>query len=104
MVQEPWAELGEAISAIRAQLQQAMEEGAGEALRFRTGPVELELSVTVRKEGEAGAKVFVVPWSGEARAQAGTEAVNRVKFTMQPIDPATGRDARISGDALQRPS
>ncbi|WP_338775908.1 trypco2 family protein [Streptomyces sp. DG1A-41] len=63
MVSEPWAELSEAVGAIRAQLQQAMEEGAGNALAFRAGPVELEFSVEVRKEAGATAKVFVLPWS-----------------------------------------
>ena len=68
MSQEPWAELGETVSAIRAQLQQALEEGKDEPLRFRTGPVELEFSVEVRKEGEAKARILVLPWSAEARA------------------------------------
>ncbi|MGW2564145.1 trypco2 family protein [Streptomyces sp. NPDC001514] len=103
MPQEPWAELGETVGAIRAQLQQAMDEGAGQTLKFRTGPVELEFSIAVRKEGEAKTKVFVLPWSAEARGTASTDTVHRIKFTLQPLDEA-GADARIHGQAPQRPS
>lgn len=74
MSQEPWAELGETVSAIRTQLQQALEEGRNEPLRFRTGPVELEFSIEVRKEGEAKTRILVLPWSAEARA--GVESSN----------------------------
>ncbi|MCD7440991.1 hypothetical protein K4B79_22540 [Streptomyces lincolnensis] len=102
MGQELWAELGETVSAIRAQLQQAMDEGVGHALQFRTGPVELEFSVEVRKEGEAKAKVFVLPWSAEARAAVSADAVHRIKLTLQPVD-ATGADARIHDQVPQRP-
>ena len=101
MVSEPWAELGEAVGAIRDQLQQAMEEGAGKALAFRAGPVELEFSVEVRKEAGATTKVFVLPWSAQARGTAGSGMVQRIKLTLQPIDDA-GADARIHAQAVQR--
>ncbi|WP_344626593.1 trypco2 family protein [Kitasatospora arboriphila] len=102
-VAEAWAELGETVSAIRSQLQQAMDESVGESLRFRAGPVELEFTVEVRKEGEAKAKVFVLPWSAEARAAVSADAIHRIKFTMQPVDGA-GADALISSEEDQRPS
>jgi len=101
--QEPWAELGEAVSAIRDQLQQAIDEGDGKSLKFRTGPVELEFSIEVRKEGEAKARVLVLPWSAEARGTASAHAVHRLKLTLQPID-GTGADAHISDQSQQRPS
>lgn len=100
---EVWAELGETVSAIRSQLQQAMDEGADKALQFRSGPVELEFTVAVRKEGEAKAKVFVLPWSAETRVALSADAVHRIKFTMQPVD-GVGTDALISSDGEQRPS
>jgi hypothetical protein len=102
MSQEPWAELGETVSAIRAQLQQALDEGAEQSLKFRTGPVELEFSIEVRKEGEAKAKVFVLPWAAEARGAASSAATNRIKLTLQPID-ATGADAHVASGTPQRP-
>jgi hypothetical protein len=102
MSQEPWAELGEAVSAIRAQLQQALEEGRGEPLRFRSGPVELEFSIEVRKEGEARARILVLPWSAEARAGASAGRVHRIRLTLQPVD-GTGGDLLIAGTGAERP-
>lgn len=100
---EPWAELGEAVSAIRAQLQEAMDDGIGKTLQFRTGPVELEFTVEVRKEGEAKTKVFVLPWSAEARGAVSSDAVHRIKLTLQPVDD-TGTDALISSEEEERPA
>lgn len=103
MPHEPWAELGDAVSAIRAQLQQAVNEGASEGLKFRTGPVELEFSVEVRKDTEAKTRVFVVPWSGEARAARESGTVQRIKLTLHPVD-GTGADATIHDTEPQRPA
>ncbi|MEU6237978.1 trypco2 family protein [Kitasatospora sp. NPDC047058] len=104
MPNEPWAELGETVSAIRTQLQQAMEEGDNRSLRFRSGPLELEFSVAVRKEGEAKARIFVLPWaSAEARGAVGSDAFQRIKLTLEPIDK-TGTSARISKRVHRRPA
>jgi hypothetical protein len=100
--QEPWAELGETVSAIRAQLQQALEEGGDDSLKFRTGPVELEFSIEVRKDGEAKARILVLPWSAEARAAASSDRLHRIKLTLQPVDESGG-DALIAGTAAERP-
>ncbi|PWG14239.1 hypothetical protein DF268_06720 [Streptomyces sp. V2] len=102
MVQEPWAELGETISAIRSALLSALEEGEGEAVRFTAGPVELEFGVEVRKDAGARAKVFVLPWTVEANGSAGVAQTHRVKLTLQPVD-GRGEDLRISGDSDRRP-
>ncbi|WP_438484458.1 trypco2 family protein [Streptomyces sp. S186] len=102
MSREPWAELGETISAIRAELQGAMEAGAQDSLRFRTGPVELEFTVEVKKDGGAKAKVFVLPWSVEAHAAGSVGRTHRVKLTLQPVDGGDN-DLTISADSPQRP-
>jgi hypothetical protein len=101
--QEPWAELGDAVGAIRAQLQQALDEGDSKGLKFRCGPVELEFSVEVRKDAEARTRVFVVPWSGEARGGFTTDRVQRIKVTLQPVD-GEGGDAVIHGRQSGRPA
>ncbi|WP_330340523.1 trypco2 family protein [Streptomyces sp. NBC_00557] len=102
MAQEPWAELEETISAVRSALQGALEEGRGESVRFTTGPVELEFSVEVRKEGGAKAKVFVLPWTVEANGSVGLAQTHRIKLTLQPVD-GHGDDLRIAGDSDRRP-
>lgn len=102
MSQEPWAELGETISAIRAQLRQALEEGGDQSVKFRAGPLELEFSIEVHKDGEAKARILVLPWSAEARAGGGSDRLHRIKLTLQPVDDAGG-DALIAGTAAERP-
>ncbi|MFE4703517.1 trypco2 family protein [Streptomyces sp. NPDC056738] len=104
MSQEPWAGLSEAISAIRAELEQAMADGHGQAIQFRTGPVELEFAVDVKKDGQAGAKVSVLPWSASVEAKAGYAAgsTSRLKITLQPVDDH-GQDQKIGAHTPQRP-
>ncbi|MCF2533982.1 trypco2 family protein [Yinghuangia soli] len=102
MSNESWADLGDAISAIRQELQRAMDEGAGKPLRFRTGPVELEFTVEVTRDAAVGAKVRVLPWSVEAKGGIAAAQTNRIKVTLQPVD-ATGKDAEVSALSPQRP-
>lgn len=102
MPNDPWVGLAESITAVRAELQQAMAEGDGKDIQFAAGPVELEFSVDVRRDGEARAKVMVLPWSAEAKAGYAAGTVNRLKVTLQPINKQ-GRDAKISADSAERP-
>lgn len=48
--------LATAIAELRAELQRAMLEGAGEPLRFELDTVDLELQVTMSARGSADAK------------------------------------------------
>ncbi|MEV6018224.1 MULTISPECIES: trypco2 family protein [unclassified Streptomyces] len=104
MSQEPWVGLSEAISAIRAELDLAMTGGRGQRIQFRTGPVELEFAVDVKKDGQAGAKVSVLPWSASVEAKAGYAAgtTSRLKITLQPVD-GQGQDQKIGAHTPQRP-
>jgi hypothetical protein len=102
-VEEPWVNLAQAVKAIRSELQEALLEGEGEQIHFRAGPIELEFSIDVKKDASGGAKVFVVPWSAEARGSWSTDRVHRMTVTLQPVD-AEGRDADISDRAARRPS
>ncbi|MFG3101658.1 trypco2 family protein [Streptomyces sp. NPDC048182] len=104
MPQEPWAGLSEAISAIRAELEAAVADGAGHAIQFRTGAVEMEFAVDVRKDGQAGAKVSILPWSASAEAKAGYAAgtTSRLKITLQPVDQQ-GADQKIGSESRERP-
>ncbi len=77
MPQEPWAGLSEAISAVRAELEQAMTDGQGHAIQFRTGPVEMEFAVDIKKDAQAGAKVSVLPGVPAPRPRPGTRPAPR---------------------------
>jgi len=93
--ERPGLELADAIAAVRAELKQAREEGGEEGLRFRLGPVELELGVEVAKSVEAkgGVKVWVV--SVEGGGARTSTATHRVKLQLFPTD-AEGKDIDIS--------
>ena len=78
-----------------------MYGGEGDA-QFRTGPVEIEFAVDVKKDGEARAKVLVLPFGAEAKASRSKGTTSRVKLTLQPVD-ADGADLRIADDSGERP-
>jgi Trypsin-co-occurring domain 2 len=61
-------ELAEVIGELRPELQEAINAGEGEQLRFELGPVELEPTVAVEKGGGGGVKVrfWVLELGGSA--------------------------------------
>jgi hypothetical protein len=103
MAQEPWVGLAEAVAAIRGELQQAMDAGEGEKLKFRTGPMEMEFAVEVKRQVEGRLKVLVLPWTAEVKGAHGTARTHRVKVTLQPVDE-NGEDALISAFIDEEPA
>ena len=95
--------LPEAIRSLRAQLSEAMREGAGEALRFRVGPVELEFEVQMTREAgvEGGVKFWVVSVGAKGSMSAAT--THRLKISLQPQTPE-GEDAMVAEEVAQRPT
>jgi Trypsin-co-occurring domain 2 len=95
--------LPEAIRGLRAELSEAMKEGASEELRFKVGPVELEFVVEVSREAGAtgGVKFWVV--SLEAKGTAGRTATHRVKLALTPIT-TRGKDLEVRGRVARRPA
>ena len=82
-------ELSAAVRAIREELTQAAADGAGEAVRFEVGPIEMEFTVELTREASAkgGVRAWVMTAEAEAKAARGT--THRVTFTLTPKD-ATG--------------
>ena len=92
--------LADTIAAVRRELGAAQAAGAGQAIQFRTGPVELEFEVAVTRTGggQAGVQVWVLTLG--AKGELGHATTQRIKVTLQPVDPETGEDAQIA-DARQ---
>jgi hypothetical protein len=90
-------ELGEVISELRRELQQAMGAGEGQPLRFELGPVELEARVAIEKGGGGGAKVrfWVIELGGDAKITH--SSTQRIKLVLQPR-LASGETAVVAGD------
>ncbi|MFD4697463.1 trypco2 family protein [Streptomyces niveus] len=78
--------LADAVRAVRAELQAAMADGAGEDLRFEVGPVEVEFAIDLRKErrSEANAKVLVL--SLGTKGSAAMSRTHRMCLTLHPRD------------------
>jgi hypothetical protein len=92
-------ELGEVIGELRRELQEAMETGEGQPLRFELGPVELEATVAVEKGGGGGAKVrfWVIELGGEGKASQST--TQHIKLALQPR-MASGQTPLVAGDEV----
>ena len=94
--------LADTIAAVRRELSLAQAAGQGQPLQFRTGPVELEFDVAVTRTrgGQAGVQIWVLTLGGKLGREHAT--TQRIKVTLQPVNPETGEDARIA-DAGLRP-
>jgi hypothetical protein len=78
--------VAEAIKQLRAQLEDAQQEGTGKPLRFVAKSVELELGIVFKseKEGGGGVKAWFLDISGKAKAA--NETVHKVTLALQPVD------------------
>jgi hypothetical protein len=79
-------ELASVVRQLRAELNEALEDAQGERLRFELGPVQVSLSVTVGREGGAGAKVRFWVVDAGADAKLSREAVQEIKLVLTPVD------------------
>jgi hypothetical protein len=92
---ESWIGLSDAIAALRAELGVAMAAGQGEELHFELGPVELEFTLDVRKEGGADAGIRWGVVSFGAKGSVGSSSGHRVKLVLLPKDAVTGLTAEV---------
>jgi Trypsin-co-occurring domain 2 len=95
--------LADTIAAVRRELGGAQAAGEGQPVQFRTGPVELEFEVAVTRSGggQAGVQLWVLTLGG--KAELGHASTQRIKVTLQPVNPETGEDVRIT-DANRDPA
>ena len=89
-------ELADAVAVVRDELVAAAARGAGQAVGFVVGPVEMEFTVELRADAhaKAGFKAWVL--SGEVAAGVKRGHTQRVAFTLTP-KRADGGDLLISG-------
>jgi hypothetical protein len=88
--------LADTVAAVRRELSLAQAAGQGQAVQFRTGPVELEFEVAVTRTGggQAGVQLWVLTVGG--KGELGHATTQRIKVTLQPVNPDTGKDAQIT--------
>ncbi len=101
------AGLAETIKALRAELTMAMESSEHEALRFQLGPVELEVTLAITREGgvDGGVRFGVVSFG--AKGGLSDEATHRLSLSLQPVVGAgdgRSRPAEIRGATRREPA
>ncbi len=91
-------ELAEVISNLRLELDRARRAVDDADLLFELGPIDLEVTVALEKQGGAGARVrfWVADLAADTHITATT--TNRIKLTLQPIVAAAAdhQDDRAS--------
>ena len=97
-------ELAEVISQLRAELDQARKAAEGEELRFGLGPVELEVTVALDREGKTGGKVKF--WVAEVGAEGklSSTSTQRIKLTLQPTIGSPQGSEPAGGEAATSPA
>ena len=92
--------LADTIAAVRRDLSAAQTAGLGQAIQFRTGPVELELEVAVTgtRDVKGGVQIWVLTLGGKLEQERAN--TQRIKVTLHPVDRFTGKEAQI-GDISQ---
>ena len=99
----PTIPLGRAITDLRAELLEALREGAGKELRFRLKPIELELSggITGSLDGRGGVKFWVLELGGGAKLENAT--THKLKLVLEPLG-SEGREFEVTDDMAARPA
>ncbi len=93
--------LAEMIATLRSELLRAQSDPDANRLPLLTGPVELELTVAITKEVEGGGKIrFWVVDAGASASKSGVET-HKFKISLNPVDPKTGKRAKVAGEADQ---
>jgi len=92
--------LADTIAAVRRELNSAQAAGQGQPVQFRSGPVELEFEVAITRtgSGQAGVQLWVLTLG--AKGEMGHATTQRIKVILQPVNPQTGEDARITDARL----
>ncbi|QFU89681.1 trypco2 family protein [Amycolatopsis sp. YIM 10] len=95
--------LAETIEALRVELTEAMAKGADQALAFELGPVNVELTLAVTREGSGtgGLKLGVVSFG--AAAKLAQQETHKLTLTLNPVGKDGATPVRVSDSADGEP-
>lgn len=93
-------ELAAMIRDLREELERAVVAGAGEALQFQLGEIELEMAIAVERSGEVAGKVRF--WVVDLGGHAGVDASNtqRLKLSLTPRLGEAGGSVYVAGEPV----
>ena len=94
--------LADAIKRLRDELVSAAKEGADKDVRFRLGPVQLDLEVaaTYSGGGEAGVRFYLITLGG--KAETSKARTHTIHLELHPLD-ADGKDLVVGGRVEEEP-
>ena len=92
------------IENLRSELEQSLKTGMGHPVAFEIDKVELELNVTVsrRRKGEAGVAFWVVKAGGDLEAE--NERAHKFNLTLLPVSGVTGERIKVGSLSVVAPS
>jgi hypothetical protein len=96
--------LSEAIGELRTELLAAVDNAAGEQLRFAVETIEVELQVVATRtvKGEAGGNLFGVV-TVKGGADHATAATHKVKLVLKPTTSDRAGDVYVADPVPVRP-
>jgi hypothetical protein len=94
--------LADAIRRLRDELMSAAVEGADKDVRFRLGPIQLDLEVTASYSGggEAGIRWYLISIGG--KAEASKARTHTIHLELHPLG-ADGQDLVVGARADEEP-
>jgi Trypsin-co-occurring domain 2 len=96
------APLADAIKRLRDELMRAAAEGADKAVRFRLGPIKLDLEVAASYSGggEAGVRWYLI--SLGAKTEVSRSRTHTIHLELQPVG-LDGQDLLVGARADEEP-
>jgi hypothetical protein len=96
--------LAEMIENLRSELEASLEMGKDRSVAFEIDKVELELNVTIsrRRKGEAGVAFWVVKAGGNLEAES--ERAHKFNLTLLPVSGLTGQRIKVESQSALAPS
>lgn len=82
----PDIELAAAIGLIRRQIERAISDGSQSAVRFRSGPIELEMDVEFTKSVDLDGAIKAWVVSVGARGELNRATRTHIRITLHPVD------------------
>jgi hypothetical protein len=76
-------------------MEAAAQRNAGD-VEFEVGPIEMELSVEIRKEKRAGGAIKAYLFSADGGTTGTRSHIQRITFTLTPQHPSGGGPLRIN--------
>jgi Trypsin-co-occurring domain 2 len=93
-------ELSKMLASLRKELGTAQQEGDGKDIKFAIDDIELELQLTVAKEGgdKAGIKFLVV--NAETSGKINSQSIQKIKLNLKP--ESKGDPLKVDDDDIRQ--